>query len=203
MGNKDSRIATNFFVGFAAIGLAPITGGQSLWALVPVATRAVVEAKTDLKRISVQNYIDSSDECMNARVLSVEVRYCHLNSKREDDIGGDLLDAGITLAARITFTTTDACHHWFLLVRVEGTDEYIYIDKHEYINIMKRTDTKGKNGAGDAWLSSKAEYYGEPRRHITLRELIDYAKQDKHQWYHLIDDNCQKYAGDVYNWLMD
>jgi hypothetical protein len=147
----------------------------------------------DWRDTTVANCISSSDKYMDARVESVEIRYCH--------IGSAVGDFFATLGARLTFTTSDACHHWFILVRVEGMDEYVYIDKHWYRNIMKRTNTDGLNGGGDKWNSSAYLRGCDVERNVTLRELIEYVKRDQHKSYHLIKNNCQHFAKDVYAWL--
>ncbi|QGR54367.1 hypothetical protein [Moumouvirus maliensis] len=196
MGNtSSSRSASNTGMIIGGIFLAPVTGGWSLLALVPAAVRTGAEIKINWRETKVNDCIGNSSY-LDSKVKNVEVRFCH--------IGEDWEDAGLTLAGRSLFMTTDACHHWFIIVEIEGLNDYVYIDKHFYRNIIIRKNKDGKNGGGNGWFSSDLKWRSDVKRwngNVTLRELIDYVKRDEHKNYHLIDDNCQDFAEKVYNWL--
>jgi hypothetical protein len=199
MGDRTTRAVTNSLLTVLSIGLAPVTGGLSLIGAGYAVARECADASIKTRHVSVRNMISDRDECIDNRVVWVEVRYCHIFCDKDGDVVGELADAGATLAGRALAMTGKACHHWFVLIAVEGMDGYVYLDKHSYRNIEKRDDNKGKNGNGDKWLSSERELFSSARSGITLRELIEYVKSDEHQWYHLIDDNCQHFAMKLYN----
>ena len=113
----------------------------------------------------IYNTIPSSSYLMDQRITQCEIRYCHIN--------GALADFGLTLAARLSFLTTQAAHHHFIILTLE-CGALIYIDKHSYRNIIIRNDKDGLNGGGDEWLSSESlKCYSMTDRGILLSTVID------------------------------
>jgi len=175
---------------------APVTGGASLWGLTIGVPRMIGENSMKWRETKVNDMMGGYSDYFDSKVSWVEIHYCH--------IGTDLEDFGATLGARALGMTTMACHHWYIIVKVVGLDGYVYFDKHDERNILKREDTDGKNGGGDGWNSGTRLKHSRVKRwggNVTLRELIEYVKRDEHKHYHLLDDNCQHFAKNVYRWL--
>ncbi|AKI80609.1 hypothetical protein QJ850_gp090 [Acanthamoeba polyphaga mimivirus] len=195
MGNtSSSRSMTNSGMFVGSLALAPFTGGFSLLGLIPATVRTIAEVKINWRIVDINNCISSS--YYDYKIKNIEIRYCHI-----DD---DWIDAGVTLAARTFVVSTDAAHHWFVILELEGFDDYIYIDKHYFRNILIRKNKKGKNGGGDAWFESALKWRSDIKKYdgnVTLGQLISYVESDEHKYYHLIDDNCQHFAKKVYSWL--
>ncbi|QYB17401.1 hypothetical protein PV-S19_0037 [Pacmanvirus S19] len=193
MGNEFGRSCVNVGATIASISLAPVTGGASLFIMIPVAGRVIGENSINWRDTEVNNQV--SRKFYEERVLNVEIRYCHIDK--------DWKDAGVTLGARTLGMTTAACHHWFIIAELES-GQLIYIDKHWYRNILERDDRCGKNGGGTDWISSerlKCSSVERWRGNVRLEELICFVEREEHKRYHLLDDNCQDFAKRVFNWL--
>jgi hypothetical protein len=193
MGNELGRSCVNLGTVIASVGLAPVTGGTSLLALTYVAARVAGENNINWRDTNVNNKVDLT--FVNEKVINVEIRYCH--------IGEDWKDAGATVLARGLMLTTAACHHWFIIVKLES-GKLIYIDKHWDRNIIERGDRRGINGGGNNWIDSALLKESPVTRwsgNVRLEELIAYVERSEHARYHLLDDNCQHFAKKVYKWL--
>lgn len=142
----------------------------------------------------VLNRISSSSPLMKKKIRTVEVRYCHLK--------GPVRDFFLTAVARLSFTTSQAAHHHFVILTLES-EEYVYIDMHADRNIMVRGNKDGKNGDGSEWLSSERLKFYEVGKYkdIILADVVRYVERDSNGNYDLIDNNCQHFAEKLRQWL--
>jgi hypothetical protein len=203
MGNQEARMWTTGAVWVGSILLAPVTGGTSLLVGGGIAAvRVGTEVSIPTRRAPV-NRDRRLDAMRSKKVASLEVRYCHIASDKDGEVMGAAGDAGLTAAGRLFGMTTMAAHHHFVILTLES-GELVYIDKHGERNILLVTDKRGKNGGGNAWLSSELLKSCKPTRwsgNVNLGNVIDHAERDEFQWYHLLDDNCQHFAEALYQWI--
>jgi hypothetical protein len=202
-----TRVWSSIGIIVGGVVLAPFTGGASVavalgtfgYGTARLIGEGLIEDKYARKNIE-----RAAEALSSERVTRLEVRYCHIASDDDDDTKGEFLDAAGTLGARALAMTTSALHHHFVILTLEsGT--IIYVDKHGRRNVLVRTDRRGKNGAGDAWLSSALLKECKPTRwggNVNLGDVIRFVSDDERfGTYHLLDANCQHFAEAIYQWI--
>jgi len=128
----------------------------------------------------------------SACITSGEIRYCHLM--------GEALDFLATLGNRALVMNRQAAHHHFLILYIAGGGDYLYVDKHNYRNVMDVQDKRGMDGNGN-WIESELLETFPVRSGVTVGDVIEYISLDKFEMYDLLDNNCQKFCREVKNWL--
>jgi len=200
MGNSTGRAVTGFGVATLGFALAPFTGGASAIAGVTFYTATmvneVVVSNTGTHTCGYSEHNMSSDRGIwGEKVKYMEIRYCHIT--------GPFWDAMGTWYARASMATTDAAHHHFLLLQLES-GKTVYLDKHANINIAIVHNTLGLDQDGRFTMESRSLKQTSASKwggNVLLQHVWNEACTDKYREYHLLDNNCQKFAKNIYDYF--